>query len=149
MSLIICDHESGQKCVVDPATQTYQIIPVSSNKFWMKGYPFDFFESVDEFRESGSKAAVIPFYCSNRKIKGKRYFVDLLCRAETTQIFNVEMTDGNWVKNESDKKGWDKAAPKTGIEICIPGQAYFIYVVKENTNSGFRIKSVMPIKKTS
>ena len=52
------------------------------------------------------------------------------------------------MKNEADKKGWDKSAPKTGIEICEPGKAYFVFCVKEkDSNIGFRVKAIKEIKK--
>jgi hypothetical protein len=109
---------------------------------------FQMFESIDEFFESDYPAAIVTFYCMDRQIKGKRYYVDMLCRSSTTRIFNVEKASGSWLKNETDIKGWDKSAPKIGIEICIPGKAYFVYCIKEpDSNVGFRVKSVKEIRK--
>lgn len=148
MSLILCPHESGQTALLNTEDQTYIIIPVTTNKYFSNGRMFDFYESVDDFLNSESPAAVIAFYCTDRKNKGRRYVVTLTCRSTTTEIYNVEKTPSGWLKNERDAKGWDKSAPAIGVEVCEPCKAYFIYCVKEKeSTTGFRVKAVKLIEK--
>lgn len=146
MSWLILPHESGSQCLFDVDNQSYYLLPKRNKQF-------DLFESVDEFLQSNKPTAIIPFYCMEKKIDGKRYFVSMACRSNITRIFNIENINNSWRRNEKDKRPpthpyFDKSAPKTGIEICEPGKAYFIYCVKEkDSNIGFRVKSVKEIKK--
>jgi len=136
--------ESGTKVWLN-GDGTYSEINKTTRKYFSQGKSYDFFESVIDFRESESNIAVIPVICVNRKIKKKRYYVEMLCRAEVTTIYNIEMINGNWVMNENDKR--DKNSPKQGIEICEVGKVYLMLVVRENDSiPGFRLKGVKLIR---
>ena len=136
--------ESGSRVWLN-GDGTFSELPEQKNRYHSQGQSYDFFESVVDFRESNSQMAVIPVVCVDRKIKKKRYYVEVLCRAEVTTIYNVELIRGNWMRNENDKR--DKNSPKKGIEICEVGKAYLMLVVRENDSiCGFRVKGVKPIR---
>lgn len=150
MSYHILQHESGKKCLFNTDNQTYQLIePFDKNasRINFGGVLFNFFDTVEDFIQSSENSSVILFMCTKRETKKKRYIVHLLSGETTYLFYNYELSNGNWIKNESDPKGWDKSAPKVGIEICHPNKPYLVYLVKEkDTINGLRIKSVMKFK---
>jgi len=107
---------------------------------------FDYFDSVQEFIESDKQLAIIPFFCTKREIKGKRYQVTVITRRETLEFWNLEKVENGWLKHESDYRNSD--APKIGIEICQANCAYMFYVQKcPDSLNGIKVKSIKKLEK--
>jgi hypothetical protein len=108
---------------------------------------FDYFDSVREFIKSDKQTALILFFCAGRVVKGKRYQVTLITGSEYVDFWNVEKIASGWLNHESNSR--DLSAPRTGIEICYPGSAYLISLVKESDClNGVRVKGVKRMEGT-
>ena len=146
----------------DFETEKLYRIPNTSNKIAIRGKQininptevnvsaryilFDYFDSVQEFVESDKTSAIIPFFCTKREIKGKRYQVTVFTRRETLEFWNLEKVEGGWLKHESDYR--NSNAPKIGIEICQANCAYMFYVEKyPDSLNGIKVKSVKKLER--
>lgn len=137
-------HETYGRVLFNTDTQGFIVMPDTANKIALNGKLFDYFESLREFIESESKAAIILFFCSKREVVGKRYKVTLNTMTEAIEFWNVEKTSVGWVRHESDRS--DSSAPATGIEVCYTGSAYLLYLIKESDClNGCRVKSVKKV----
>lgn len=146
--------ESGNSCLFDTEKQCYYELPDTRDKIALKPansgangkyFWFDYFETVREFLESDKKMAIVLFFCTARAVKGKRYQVTLITQSESLDFWNIEKISSGWLKHESDAR--DQSAPRTGIEICQPNNAYMFYLVKEpDALNGIRVKSVMKLE---
>lgn len=138
-------HEQYGKVLFNTETQGFIVLPDTSNKIALSGRAFDYFESMREFIESEKPMAIVLFFCSGRVVKGKRYQVTLITSSESFDFWNIEKVQSGWLRNESAPQ--DPTAPKTGIEICYPGSAYLVYMVKESDClNGVRIKSIKKVE---
>lgn len=151
-SMHISKEENRNISAYDFETEKLYRITDTSNKIALKGREggkynlFDYFDSVQELLESARDSAIIPFFCSKREIKGKRYQVTLITRRETIEFWNLEKTESGWLKHELDSRNPD--APKIGIEICEANCAYMFYVEKyPDSLNGVRVKSVKKLEK--
>lgn len=134
-------HETYGRVLFNTETQGFTVMPDTSNKIILSGREFDHFETLREFIESESQAAIILFFCSARLVSGKRYKVTLITGSESIEFWNVEKISSGWINHESSSR--DESAPKTGIEICYTGSAYLVYLAKESDClNGVRVKSV-------
>jgi hypothetical protein len=129
MSLYVIDHETEGRVVFNTETQTYRALPKTSGKLFVGGKPFDYFDSLSDFIQSDSAAAIILCYCIERKQVGKRDKVVLITYTERIEFFNVEKIDTGWLKHE--------------IELFKPEKGYLVYFIREkDCMNGARIKSV-------
>lgn len=141
--------ESGNSCLFDTEKQCYYELPDTQNKIALNGNKpgakynwFDYFETVREFLESDKKMAIVIFFCTERKTVGKRYDVTLITQSENIVFRSFEKISSGWLNNQSSVR--DQSAPRVGIEICQPNNAYMFYLVKEpDALNGVRVKSVM------
>ena len=130
----ILTHISGKKCLFNSEDQTYTIIPDTSWKFFKNGKIFNFAESIGQFIESDNSTCIIPMFCLESKIKGKRVIFRFLDRHSEVSFFNVERIGDKWKHNECDQ--------------CKPNRAYFLFVQRNNDAlNGCMVKSVMEIEK--
>jgi hypothetical protein len=118
MAIITVDHSDKGKCLLDTELSKYYILPEARNQFEINGKLFPFYDEFAVFIESDDYHAIIPVFCGGFKRIKKRTQAELISRIGSRLFFNVERINNKWVKND--------------IENCIPNNAYFAYVVKDD-----------------
>jgi len=116
----IVDHELYGKVLLDTKTQTYKHLEQNSKQiFNYNGKTCTFYDSINEFIESDSDIAVIPFVCLGTKAIKKRTMSTLLdINNALSDFYNVERINDRWIKNE--------------ISKLIKNRCYFCILSKNN-----------------
>lgn len=127
-------HTDGYPVLFNTETQMYARLPELKSICKINGKKYDFRDNLSEFLNSELSVCIIPVFCAEKKIQGKREKVLLISGMNSIWFFNVEKTGSGWERNKID-----------GIE---PKNAYFVYVKKDiNFENGCQILAAKKIEK--